>query len=90
MKASYSSIHGRITSNWRREGGKLSLDITIPANTTATVFIPAQDAAAVTESSQPTAQAEGVKFLRLENSAAIYAIGSGTYHFQSTPPKTTR
>ena len=90
VKASYSSIHGRITSNWRREGGKLSLDITIPANTTATVFIPAQDAAAVTESSQPTAQAEGVKFLRLENSAAIYAIGSGTYHFQSTPPKTTR
>ena len=41
----------------------------------------------MTETSQPTAQAEGVKFLRLENSAAIYAIGSGTYHFQSTPQK---
>ncbi|MCX6925838.1 MAG: hypothetical protein NT154_21925, partial [Verrucomicrobia bacterium] len=89
VKASYDSIHGRIVSNWRREGDKLSMETTIPANTTATVFMPAIDTAGVTESGQPATQAEGVKFLRMENHAAVYAIGSGTYRFQSTPPKTT-
>ena len=87
VKADYRSIHGRIISNWRREGDDLSMDITIPANTTATVFIPAQDAAGVTESGKPAARAEGVKFLRMEDQAAVYAIGCGTYRFQTTAPK---
>ena len=88
VKASYRSIHGRIISNWRREGDQLSMDITIPANTTATVFVPARDAVGVTESGKPAAQADGVKFLRMEKHVAEYAIGCGTYRFQSTLPET--
>jgi alpha-L-rhamnosidase len=38
----------------------------------------------VTESGRPVAEAEGVKFLRMENNAAVYEIGSGTYQFQSS------
>jgi hypothetical protein len=30
----------------------------------------------------------GVKFLRMESNAAVYAVGSGTYQFQSTLNKT--
>ena len=90
VKGSYDSIHGRIDSHWQHEGNKLHLDITIPANTSATVFVPAKDAATVTESGKPAAQAEGVKFLRLENNAAVYAVGSGTYRFQSTLPETIK
>jgi len=48
--------------------------------------LPALEAATVTESGKPAAQAEGVKFLRMEIHAAVYAIGSGTYRFQSTLP----
>ena len=84
VKGRYDSIHGRIVSDWTREGGKLTMDITIPPNTTATVFVPAKAAAGVTESGKPAAQAEGVKFLRMENNAAVYAVGSGTYQFQSS------
>jgi alpha-L-rhamnosidase len=40
----------------------------------------------VTESGKPAAQAAGVKFLRMENNAAVYAVGSGAYQFQSTLP----
>lgn len=32
------------------------------------------------------AKSKGVKFLRMENNAAVYAVGSGTYRFQSTLP----
>ncbi|MEI6679940.1 MAG: glycoside hydrolase family 78 protein [Mariniphaga sp.] len=84
VKAHYDSLYGRIVSNWQRECAQLTMEITIPANTMATVFVPAKDAAEVTESGKPAAKAEGVKFLRTENNAAVYAVGSGTYQFQST------
>ena len=83
MKSHYDSPYGRIVSYWEREGDKLTINATIPANTTATVFVPAKDAAGVTESGKPADEAAGVKFLRMENNAAVYAVGSGTYRFQS-------
>ena len=73
----------RIASNWKHEGGKLTMDVTIPPNSTATIFVPAKDAASVTESGKPAGEAKDVKFLRMENNAAVYAVGSGTYQFQS-------
>jgi glycogen debranching enzyme len=79
----YESPYGRIVSNWKREGNKLSMDVIIPANTTATVFVPAKDAASVTESGKPASEAIGVKFLRMENGAAVYAVASGRYQFSS-------
>ena len=57
--------------------------MTIPANTTATVLVPAGNAADVTESGRPLARAPGVKFLRMEDGQAVLAIGSGSYHFAS-------
>ena len=83
VKSHYDSPYGRIVSYWEREGDKLTINATIPANTTATVYVPAKDAAGVTESGKPADEAAGVKFLRMENNAAVYAVGSGTYRFQS-------
>ena len=79
----YDSPYGRIVCKWTRQGGKLSMDVTIPANTTASVFVPAKDAAGVTESGKPVDKAEGATFLRMENGAAVYAVGSGCYQFSS-------
>jgi alpha-L-rhamnosidase len=84
VECHHDSPYGRIASEWKREGGTLSLKVTIPVNTTATVHVPAQDAARVTENGKPAGQAEGVKFLRMENNNAVYAVDSGTYRFQST------
>ena len=86
---SFDSMYGKIVSNWKREGDKLTMDFAIPPNTTATVHVPTKDAAAVTESGNAIDKVEGVKFLRLENNAAVYAVGSGTYRFQSTLMETT-
>jgi alpha-L-rhamnosidase len=84
VNAHHDSPYGRIASNWKREGGKISLEVKIPPNTTATVFVPAKDAAPVTESGKSADKSEGVKFLRMENGAAVYTVGSGTYQFKST------
>jgi alpha-L-rhamnosidase len=91
VKAHHDSPYGRIVSNWKLEAGKLTMEVTVPPNTTATIFVPAKDAAGVTESGGKIGEArapalsnvEGVKFLRMENSVAVYAVGSGTYQFQS-------
>ena len=45
--------------------------------------MPARAPTDVTEGGKPAAQAEGVRFLRMEAGAAVYAIGSGTYAFRS-------
>jgi alpha-L-rhamnosidase len=83
VKAHYNSIRGKIVSEWRSENGRFRLNISLPANTTATVYIPAESASTVTESGKPADSAEGVRFLKMERGAAVYEIGSGAYSFTS-------
>ena len=78
------SIHGLITSAWSSGSGRLTLTTTIPANTTATVYVPTNDVASVRESGKPAATAEGATFLRMENGAAVFEVTSGRYQFSST------
>ncbi len=40
VKAHHDSMYGRIESNWKREGNKLTLTVVVPPNTSATVFVP--------------------------------------------------
>jgi len=87
VKAHYDSIHGRISSEWRRTEKQFELTVEIPANTTATVILPAANLNAVssldliTESGKPLAKAKGVTFLRMEGNFAVLAVESGKYHF---------
>jgi alpha-L-rhamnosidase len=83
VEAHYDSIRGRIESEWELEDGGFELETTIPANTTATIFVPAKDAASVEEGGRPAAKAKGLKFLRFENGCAVYEAGSGEYEFES-------
>lgn len=40
VKAHYDSPYGRIVSHWQRHGSNVTMDVTVPANTTATVVTP--------------------------------------------------
>jgi hypothetical protein len=82
-RAGYNSVHGKIVSDWKRENGKFTLKVTIPANTTATLFVPAKSADGITESGSPFAQSSGVHFLRQENGYAAFTVGSGEYSFEA-------
>jgi alpha-L-rhamnosidase len=85
-KTSYSSIHGRIATYWKVDGDKLTLKVTVPANTSATVCIPATDPKMVTESGKPIGDAQGVTYVKQENGHVYLDIGSGTYQFRSLIP----
>jgi len=82
-RASYESIHGRIESGWERDGDTLRLDVAVPVNTTATVYVPADENTEVMEGGVSAAASEGVTFLRREDGYAVYEVGSGSYRFES-------
>jgi alpha-L-rhamnosidase len=82
-KTSYRGIHGPIVSDWRREGDRFALNVTIPANTTATVWVPSAASSNVSEGGRALEQADGVRLLRQDGDRTIVAIGSGTYRFVS-------
>ena len=81
VKARYDSIGGPIAVAWERDANRFVLHVSIPANTTATVFIPAHSEQSVTESARPLSQAPGVKFLQVEANHVKLAIESGAYDF---------
>jgi hypothetical protein len=83
VDAGYQSIHGPIEVKWKRERGTFYLNVTIPANTTATVFVPARQTGTVRESGRPGAQAACVEFLRREGDRDVFAVASGSYRFES-------
>ena len=69
-KADYYSINGIISSGWKRNGDKLTVDVTVPTNTTALFSMPSAEGATVTERAVDAATAEGVTPVGYENGRA--------------------
>jgi len=83
-KASYNSIQGEIVSDWKRKGNEFFLEIKIPVNTTATVYMPASDLGSISEGNRPASQFSQMEYLRQEDNIFIFEIGSGNYQFMSS------
>jgi len=81
--ASYLSVSGTIVSNWTHGPNGLTMNVTIPPGSTATVYVPAANASLVQESGVPATSAPNVQYLEMVNGAAVYAVGSGSYSFSS-------
>jgi len=75
-RAEYDSIYGKIISDWRGTStGPFSLSVTIPANTSARIFLPTIEGAHVTEGGNPVES-------HAENGSYVIQIGSGSYSFE--------
>ncbi len=83
VKTSLRSLHGIIRSDWKMEGETFQWKVTVPPNTTATVYVPTSDPALVKEGGRQAATAAGVKFLRRNEAMAVYEVESGSYDFRS-------
>lgn len=78
VTAGYHSAYGLIKSSYSKTAHKFNWKVSIPANTTARLYIPAKDKNAVTES---LGSIKDLKFIKLEKDRAIYEVGSGDYEF---------
>jgi len=83
VNGSYDSVYGTIQSNWKREGDVITMNIKVPPNSTATVYVPAKTAADVTVNGLSIKKAEHVIFLNIERNRAIINIGAGSYEVLS-------
>jgi hypothetical protein len=83
VKGRYDSAHGRISSAWKHEAGRVTLSVGIPGNTTATIYLPADDATTVTESNHPIPAVKDIRIVRVEKSCVVLEVGSGTYEFSA-------
>lgn len=83
VNASYNSSYGLIKSNWKNNVQTFEWAISIPANTTATVYIPARSLEDVLESGNALFKATGVTNVKWEKGRAVVQITSGDYQFKS-------
>jgi len=83
VKGSYETVSGTIQVEWNRDNGTFELKLSIPANTSATVYVPAKKENTVTENGVRAAKSASIKFLRMEKDRAVYEVGSGEYNFKS-------
>lgn len=82
-RATHRSPYGLIVSDWRVQEGKLVWDIQIPANSSATLWVPALSPSIVSEGGRPASTARGVRVLRTEPGTVVFEAGSGRYRFVS-------
>ena len=82
-EARTESLYGPISSRWEKKDGAVQLAVTIPANSSAIVEVPATDAGNVTEGATAAAQAPGVEFLKMDGAYASFRVQSGVYQFVS-------
>ncbi len=80
----YDSMYGRISSAWKVDGKALTYRATVPANTTATLYLPASAAETVREGGKDASKSKGVTFIRQEGGRAVYELKSGSYAFTSS------
>jgi len=82
-QTSYDSDKGLIATSWKLLGGKMTLDVTIPANTSATIYVPGNKLSSVNENRRKVSASPGVTFVKVDGAYAVYSVGSGEYHFTS-------
>ena len=79
--ADFQSRYGKVSSHWKMENGKLTMDVELPANTTASIYVPAASASDILENGKPLSGVSDIKVLGTEGGYVILSAGSGKYHF---------
>jgi len=89
VHGTYRSIRGPIEVDWRSEGDRLTLELSVPPNTSAQVTLPPVPAGGeiVRESGSPLTQAVGIREVaarpdpRTGGVVITFTAGSGRYRF---------
>ena len=80
-KATHQSMYGEIVSGWKLDGEQLTMELEIPANTSATIHIP--DGLSVITVNGGSVEESGIKFKELDGKV-LGKTGSGTYTIVTT------
>ncbi len=82
-KGIYESQYGPISSSWKLAKGKFIYKTSVPANTSATMFLPSDDLNSIRENGKAIGINAGIKFIRFEKGKAVFELNAGDYIFSS-------
>jgi alpha-L-rhamnosidase len=80
VNCNYKSPYGKIVSNWKIEINEFEWEVTIPPNSTATVYIPGKD---IEVDGIEVSKIKDINFIHQENNCSVFKIESGNYFFTS-------
>ena len=81
VNASQQTTYGIISSQWKKTATTFSLDVSIPGNTTAIIYLPAVNRNDIFESGQSILIQKGISIKGIEKGKLVIEAGSGSYHF---------
>ncbi len=82
VKATYNSVRGLIKSDWSKNDNEFIWNITIPANTTAVVYLPDTKGKKVLENGVELNSIKHISNIRQEDNKTVLEVESGSYIFQ--------
>jgi alpha-L-rhamnosidase len=82
FEATHVGPYGKIVSSWKRNGSKITYQVTIPANSNATLSLQASQ---LLEGGNPLAQNKGIELGKNENKIMVVNLKSGSYSFLIKP-----
>ena len=84
VKASYDSVYGEIKSAWEiDDDGRITYEAKVPANTTATLYLPVEEADdVILVDNEVIADCADVEYKGIEDGKAVIELGSGSYTFK--------
>jgi hypothetical protein len=88
-RASLKTYYGTSVSGWKINGNRLEMEIEVPVNTQATVYLPSTDTNNITESGNPIASVDDLQIMGMEDGIyTVVQVGSGKYLFSLPYQKT--
>jgi alpha-L-rhamnosidase len=84
VNASYQSPYGLIKSHWKKENGNLNWTISLPANTSARIYLPANSEDQIRDSGKAVLESKGIRLIKKEKDFILVEIESGDYSFTTT------
>lgn len=85
VDATRNTPYGTLSVSWKQQAGLLHMNVTVPVDSHAELWLPAQREDQVKEDGRSFINAPGVSFLRTDKARRVYRVGSGTYGLTVAP-----
>jgi alpha-L-rhamnosidase len=76
--AEHDGPYGKIVSSWKKENDKIIYQVTIPADSSATIKL---DAETTTVNGKTLEEADGIELLKTDENGVVLKAGSGVFEF---------
>ncbi len=83
VEGELNTVKGKIKTAWKKEKSSIELQITVPGNTLATVYVPSHNTKSIREGNRSISRIQDIKLLSVEDEYSVFQVGSGSYQFRS-------